>query len=80
MSKEGSAISTPDLSGAVWRKSNHSGANEGECVEIAAVPERQVAARDSKDPYGPVLCFGQTAWRAFCTGVKSGSYDPARLH
>jgi hypothetical protein len=30
-------MSTPELSGAVWHKSSHSGANEGECVEVAAV-------------------------------------------
>lgn len=88
-------MSTTALSGAVWRKSNHSGANEGNCVEIAAVwrkssrsganegscveiaapTEQLVAARDSKNPSGPVLCFGQREWRAFCAVIKSGSYD-----
>jgi hypothetical protein len=70
-------MSTPALSRAVWRKSSHSGANEGECVEIAAA-ERLVMARDSKNPYGPVLSFGRSEWRLFCTGIKSGSYDLAR--
>jgi hypothetical protein len=71
-------MSTPELSRVVWRKSSHSGANEGECVEIAATPDRLVMARDSKNPYGPALRFGQSEWRSFCTGVKSGSYDLAR--
>jgi hypothetical protein len=68
-------MSTPELSGAIWRKSSLSGANEGDCVEIAATPERLVAARDSKNPSGPVLCFDQTEWRSFCNGIKSGSYE-----
>ena len=30
-------MNTPELTGAVWRKSTHSGADEGSCVEVAAV-------------------------------------------
>jgi hypothetical protein len=30
-------MNTPELTGAVWRKSTHSGGNEGNCVEVAAV-------------------------------------------
>src|SRR4051812_40930649 len=30
-------MNTSELTGAVWLKSSHSGANEGECVEVAAV-------------------------------------------
>jgi hypothetical protein len=30
-------MNIPELTGAVWRKSSHSGADEGECVEVAAV-------------------------------------------
>jgi hypothetical protein len=73
-------MSTPELSRVVWRKSSHSGANEGECVEIAATPDRLVMARDSKNPYGPVLCFDQTEWHSFSTNIKSGSYDLTRTH
>ncbi|MFB4316114.1 DUF397 domain-containing protein [Actinomadura sp. 21ATH] len=36
---------------------------------------RVVAARDSKDPEGPVLCFGRDAWGAFFTRIKAGDYD-----
>ncbi|WP_433247590.1 DUF397 domain-containing protein [Actinomadura nitritigenes] len=34
---------------ACWRKSSHSGANEGECVEIADL-NSHVGVRDSKNP------------------------------
>ncbi|MBD2897290.1 hypothetical protein amrb99_62490 [Actinomadura sp. RB99] len=36
-----------------WRKSSHSGANEGECVEIGDLGGRlggRLGVRDSKDP------------------------------
>jgi hypothetical protein len=58
-----------DMSGAVWRKSSYSGANGGNCVEVAAAA-RTVAVRDSKDPSGPVLAFGRRAWERFGTQVK----------
>jgi len=73
-------MSTPELSGAAWRKSSHSGGNEGNCVELATTPERLVAARDSRNLSGPVLCFGPAEWCAFYTGVKSGSYDSPGAH
>ncbi|WP_309240207.1 DUF397 domain-containing protein [Actinomadura sp. J1-007] len=38
-----------------------------------------VAARDSKDPGGPVLCFGVEAWRSFAGEVKGGAYDLVRV-
>lgn len=59
----------------VWRKSSRSGGDEGSCVEVAAAVGRLVAARDSRDPAGPVLCFAPDVWRAFCDEVKSRSYD-----
>ena len=42
-----------DLPDAVWRKSSWSSGN-GQCVEIAHLGEL-AAARDSKNPVGPVL-------------------------
>ncbi|TDC59155.1 DUF397 domain-containing protein [Actinomadura sp. GC306] len=46
-----------DRSVLLWRKSSHSDATGGECVEVAAVSGR-VLFRDSKDPEGP--CLGLT--------------------
>jgi hypothetical protein len=59
-----------DMSGAVWRKSSYSGANGGNCVEVAATAPT-VAVRDSKDPNGPVLAFGPRAWGQFAGQVKA---------
>jgi hypothetical protein len=58
----------------VWRKSSHSGPSGGDCVEVAgAAPS--VAVRDSKDPEGPKLIFGASAWRVFSQAAKSGRFD-----
>ena len=44
-------MSTPDLTGATWRKSTRSAGNNGACVELA----NYGAIRDSKNPTGPTL-------------------------
>ena len=59
-----------DMSSATWHKSIYSGANGGNCVEIAATA-RTVAVRDSKDPEGPVLAFGPKDWQRFADRVKA---------
>ena len=59
-----------DMSSATWRKSSYSGANGGNCIEIAAAA-RTVAVRDSKDPEGPVLAFGPKDWQRFADRVKA---------
>ncbi|MFD0689047.1 DUF397 domain-containing protein [Actinomadura fibrosa] len=42
-------MSTSGLPQPRWRKSSHSGAHEGECVEVADLNGR-VGIRDSKNP------------------------------
>ena len=61
-----------DISSVIWRKSSHSGANGGNCIEIAAAA-RTVAVRDSKDPKGPALAFGPHVWKRFTDRVKADS-------
>ncbi|MFF0821952.1 DUF397 domain-containing protein [Micromonospora haikouensis] len=60
-------MTTPELSGATWRKSTRSGSN-ADCVEVAT-GARAVGVRDSKDPAGPVLAFDRRAWTAFVAGL-----------
>jgi Domain of unknown function (DUF397) len=54
-----------------WHKSSYT-SGQGNCVEIAEMPDSSQAVRDSKDPAGPVLRFPKDAWRAFLADVKSG--------
>ena len=55
---------TPESTGTAWRKYSYSGAQGGECVEVALAPA-SVAVRDSKHPDGPRLAVGPAAWTAF---------------
>jgi Domain of unknown function (DUF397) len=54
-----------------FRKSSYS-AQQGECVEVASLPDGGRAVRDSKDPDGPVLRFSADEWSAFVRRVKAG--------
>lgn len=57
---ESSAIAS-DLA---WFKSSYSGAEGGECVEVAA-SSAAVHVRDSKAEAGPVLRVSREAWAGF---------------
>ncbi len=63
-----------DLRGARWRKSSHSGASNGDCVEVAEGVRGAVPVRDSKDPRGPTLVFPPQAWALFVAEVKAGRF------
>ncbi|MFF4524485.1 DUF397 domain-containing protein [Streptomyces bluensis] len=52
-----------------WRKSSHSGGNEGDCLEVLDNHPHAVPVRDSKTPQGPALVFGRPAWSAFVTDL-----------
>jgi Domain of unknown function (DUF397) len=58
-----------ELTSVSWRKSTYSGANGGNCIEVANLPGT-VAVRDSKDPDGPALLFTPAKWAAFTARVK----------
>jgi hypothetical protein len=59
-----------ELSAATWIKSSHSDANGGNCIEIAPDFPAVVPVRDSKNPDGPVLLIGRTAWAAFTSNLR----------
>jgi hypothetical protein len=61
-----------DEADVAWRRSTRSN-GEGNCVEVARFgPE--FAARDSKDPEGPVILIGGRAWRDFLAAVKADEF------
>ncbi len=60
----------------VWRKASYSSINGGQCVEVGDfTAEHVVAVRDSKDPDGPKLIFGRTAWKSFAAQLKADAYN-----
>jgi hypothetical protein len=50
---------------ARWRKSTYSAGDGGDCLEVADGHPNLVPVRDSKNPLGPVITFGATAWGTF---------------
>lgn len=62
-----------ELSGARWRKSSRSGA-QNDCVELV-VATSGAAVRDSKSPQAGHVSFGTPSWDAFLGVVKQGSLD-----
>lgn len=52
-----------------WRKSSYSGADGGECVEVASATG-VVMVRDTKDRDSGTLTMPASAWRAFAATVK----------
>jgi Domain of unknown function (DUF397) len=57
------------VSSPTWRKSSHSGTQEGACVEVAQLPGT-VGVRDSKNPEGGHLSLGASRFAALVTRIK----------
>jgi hypothetical protein len=69
------STTSDQLDAAAWRTSSYSGAN-GDCVEVADLPDSSRAVRDTKDcGRGPILLFTSSEWQAFIAGVKAGEFD-----
>lgn len=54
-----------------WCKSSYSGQEGGECVELAGLPS-VVGIRDSKNPQGPKLVVGRSAFGSLVGRIKRG--------
>lgn len=67
-------MSHHELSHLNWHKSTYSSQN-GNCVEVAELPDGGRAVRDSKNPGGPMLRFTPDEWQAFVYSVKGGKFD-----
>jgi Domain of unknown function (DUF397) len=62
------------LVGAEWQKSRRS-TPSGNCVEVAQLPDGQVALRNSRHPDGPALIYTQAEMSAFVLGARDGDFD-----
>jgi hypothetical protein len=60
--------------GSYWVKSSLSFSN-GNCVEVASLPEGEIGVRNSRDSAGAVLVFTPDEWHAFLGGVRNGEFD-----
>jgi hypothetical protein len=61
---------TIDAADAAWRKSSYSGAQGGQCVEVAPLVT-SVGVRDTKDRARGHLTVSHAAWDAFVRNVAS---------
>ncbi|MGW0823659.1 DUF397 domain-containing protein [Streptomyces sp. NPDC002845] len=57
-----------------WRKSSHSNADAGSCLEVLDGHAFGVPVRDSKNPHGPALLLTAPGWSAFVGALKSGEF------
>jgi hypothetical protein len=62
------------LQGIVWRKARASNPS-GDCVELAKLPDGEIAMRNSRHPNGPALIYTRAELAAFVHGVKDGEFD-----
>jgi hypothetical protein len=63
-----------EIGGSTWRVSSYSGANGGQCIEVAGHRDgERVLVRDTKNRAGVMLRFSPQAWRRFLGQVKARS-------
>ncbi len=66
--------SAAELGPVAWRKSRASNPS-GNCVEVAELPDGQIAMRNSRYPAGSALVYTRAEIAAFLTGVRNGEFD-----
>jgi hypothetical protein len=65
-------MSAGDLGDVQWRSA---GGDAGTGVEMARLPDGQVAVRNSADPEGPALIYTRAEIEALIGGAQDGDFD-----
>lgn len=73
-SPRGRRMDASDSDHTEWRKSSRSQPTQSDCVEVARL-SRELAVRDSKDPYGGVIRLRAGAWAGLLKRIKQGHFD-----
>lgn len=60
--------------GLHWRKSTISNF-QGQCVELAVLPDGGVTVRNSRFPAGAHITYTRAEMAAFVRGVQAGEFD-----
>lgn len=69
-----------DLTGVQWRRAGGKGEGKGEGagadgVEMARLPDGQIAVRNAADPDGPALIYTRAEIEALIGGAQDGDFD-----
>jgi NADH:ubiquinone oxidoreductase subunit len=67
-------IPATDLHDVSWQKSHRSN-SQGNCVELAQLPDGSVAVRNSRHPAGPALLYTKAEIQALILGAEAGDFD-----
>jgi hypothetical protein len=58
-----------------WRLAVGRGGQPGSGVELAKLPDGQIAVRNSADPDGPALIYTRAEIEALIGGAQDGDFD-----
>jgi Domain of unknown function (DUF397) len=58
-----------------WRLAVSRGGQAGSGVELAKLPDGQIAVRNSADPDGPALIYTRAEIEALIGGAQDGDFD-----
>ena len=58
-----------------WRLAAGRGGQAGSGVELAKLPDGQIAVRNSADPDGPALIYTRAEIEALIGGAQDGDFD-----
>jgi len=65
-----------DLPDVQWRRASGKDGKDEDGVEMARLPDGQIAVRNSADPDGPALIYTRAEIEALIGGAQDRDFDP----